>query len=137
MRLRRRSCARRGQAMVEFALSMPLLVLVLSGVIEMSLLISHASSLQEAVNQAARSAAAERCDIDIIRGRVASLLKNDRLLEPDDLKVDVEESVDMNGSPNITVQATLRLHPFAFKTMGSFSVSSSATFRKEWGGPLP
>ena len=128
---------RRGQAMVELALSLPLLLGVLAAVIELSILISHAQALQEAVNQAARGAAESETTIEVIKLRVASFLEGDKLLEQDDLTIDVEESVDFNGSPTITITAHMTMRPFAFANLGSFKASATATYRKEWGDELP
>jgi len=122
--------------MVELALSLPLLLAVLAAIIELSVLISHASNLQEAVNQTARFAAENQCTMADVKARVAAYLVNDKLLELEDLAVDVEESVDFNGAPTVQVTATLRMHPFAFTHYGSFTTSSSATYRKEWSGPI-
>lgn len=127
---------RRGQAMVELALSLPLLLAVLAGVIELSVLISHASSLQVAVDLSARSAAAKKCTIENVKKRITDILANDRLLNPKDLDIEVEESIDFNGSPTLTVTAWLKVSPFAFTNMGTFSLHSTATYRKEWPEPM-
>ena len=127
----------KGQAMVELALSLPLLLAVLAAIIELSMLISHASTLQESVNQACRFAAENKCSISDVKKRVAEYLKNDKLLQKEDLEVDVEESVDFNGSPTITIHATLIMRPFSFTNFGTFKASSAATYRKEWSGPMP
>ena len=123
---------RRGQAMVEMALCLPLLILVLAVTIELSMLISHASTLQEAVNQAARSMAESRCEPETAKARIRSFLASDRLLASEELDVDIEEGVDFNGSPTITIRAGLRLRPFAFSGFGSFRLSAGATYRREW-----
>ena len=127
---------RKGQAMVELALSLPLLLAVLAGVIELSVLISHASSLQAAVDLSTKSAAAKKCTIMDVKDRILSILSNDRLLETEDISVEVEESIDFNGSPTITVAAKLKVSPFAFTNFGTFSLSSTATYRKEWPEPM-
>ena len=127
----------KGQAMVELALSLPLLLAVLAAIIELSMLISHASTLQESVNQACRYAAENKCSIADVKERVSEYLKNDKLLQKEDLEVDVEESVDFNGSPTITINATLIMRPFSFTHFGTFKATSAATYRKEWSGPMP
>ena len=122
--------------MVELALSLPLLLAVLAGVIELSVLISHASSLQVAVDLSARSAAEKECTIDDVKKRVVDILANDRLLDAKDLDIEVEESIDFNGAPTLTVTAWLKISPFAFSKMGTFSHNSTATYRKEWRKPM-
>ena len=123
--------------MVEMALSLPLLLAVLAGIIEFSLLISHASRLQEAVNQATRTLAEnETDDLFTAKQRVLAYLKGDRILNAEDVDVDVEESVDINGASTITVTARMRLRPFAFEQFGTFKCTASATYRKEWGRRL-
>ena len=137
MRLLFRKKRSKGQAMVELALSLPLLLAVLAAIIELSMLISHASTLQEAVNQACRFGAENKCTIEDVKARVEKYLENDKLLQKEDLDVDVEESVDFNGSPTLTIHATLKMRPFSFTHFGTFTATSSATYRKEWGGPMP
>ena len=122
--------------MVELALSLPLLLAVLAGVIELSVLVSHASSLQAAVDLSTRSAAEKECTIDDVKKRVIDILDNDRLLDAKDLDIEVEESIDFNGSPTLTVTAWLKISPFAFTNMGTFSLHSTATYRKEWLKPM-
>jgi len=125
---------RRGQAMVEMALSLPLLLAVLAGIIEMSMLLSHASRLQEAVNQATRALAEnETEDLFTAKQRVQAHLAGDKLLTGEEIDIDVEESVDINGASTITVSAHMRLRPFAFEHFGTFKCTASATYRKEWG----
>ena len=131
------SLRNKGQAMVELALSLPLLLAVLAVIIEISMLISHASALQEAVNQAGRYAAENRCTISEVKKRVASFLESDGLLKEKDLSVDVEESVDSQGASMINLYAKLKLHPFAFENLGTFTVTAAATYRKEWSGVMP
>jgi len=122
--------------MVELALSLPLLLAVLAGVIELSVLISHASYLQTAVDLAAKSAASKKCTIEDVKTRVVNVLSNDRLLKEKNLSIEVEESVDFNGAPTITVKAKLKISPFAFTDLGTFSLSSNATYRKDWPEPM-
>jgi hypothetical protein len=101
------------------------------------MLISNASVLQEAVNQAARSFAESKADPETVRARVVAYLKANGRIEPQDLDVKVEEGADSLGSPTVTVSATAKLKPFAFENYGSFKVTASATYRREWGGLLP
>lgn len=122
--------------MVELALSLPLLLAVLAGVIELSVLISHASSLQVAVDLSTRSAAEKKCTIVDVKKRVVDILANDRLLNVKNLDIEIEESIDFNGSPTLTVTAMLKVSPLAFTDMGSFSLQSTATYRKEWLEPM-
>lgn len=122
--------------MVELALSLPLLLAVLAGVIELSVLISHASSLQVAVDLSARSAAEKKCTMDDVKKRIVDILANDKLLNADNLDIETEESIDFNGSPTLTVTAQLKVSPLAFTDMGTFSLQSTATYRKEWPEPM-
>lgn len=122
--------------MVELALSLPLLLAVLAGVIELSVLISHASSLQVAVDLSTRSAAEKKCTIVDVKKRVIDILANDRLLNAKNLDIEIEESIDFNGSPTLTVTAQLKVSPLAFTDMGTFSLQSTATYRKEWLEPM-
>lgn len=134
--IRSRHNKRKGQAMVELALSLPLLLAVLAGVVELSVLISHASSLQAAVDLSCKSAAEKKCTIDDVHDRIMSILENDRLLKLENVDIEVEESIDFNGSPTLTVTAQLKVSPFAFTNFGTFSLSSTATYRKEWREPM-
>ncbi len=59
----------RGQALVEFALILPLLLLILLGGIALGLLILHRNQLQQVAYEAAVAAAQQNCDVADARAR--------------------------------------------------------------------
>lgn len=120
---------RRGQAMAELALSMPLLLGVLVLIIEGTLVVSAHQTLMDAVHQATRVASREKLTDRQVQERIAVICSNDPLVDPEALAVRVDYGIDSNGSENIRVLAELPVRPVAFTHIGSFHLSADATYR--------
>jgi Flp pilus assembly protein TadG len=126
---RPRSRFRRGQALVELVLAMPVLVGVLALIVEGTLTVSASHSLQDAVHQATRVASREKVTDKGIRNRIAAIVANDPLAAPEDLSIKVKYGIDSNGAKNIRVRAKLPVRPIAFTNLGTFHLSAEATYR--------
>lgn len=128
---RRRGLAlgKRGQALVELVLAMPVLLGVVAIIVEGTLTVSASHSLMDAVHQATRVAAREKVTDKDIRDRIASIVANDPMVDPEKLEVKVEYGIDSNGSTNIRVRAKLPVRPIAFTTLGTFHLDAEATYR--------
>ena len=131
--------SRRGQALAELALALPLLLGVLVLTVEGTLMISSQHSLIDAVHQVARSATQTRMTPEQIESRLEAILANDPSVDTTAIRVDVSYGIDSSGSDNIQITATLPVRPMGFTEAGSFDISASATYRipkKPTGGPV-
>lgn len=104
------SC-RRGSAAVGFSLALPVLLMMIGGIIEMSRLMYTDSTLKYAVQEAARAA--------IVRGGastnpitvdgIGTIVRSTSVsLDPDLIAVDVAYSPDNKPGGTVTVQASYR-----------------------------
>ncbi len=126
MRIRTR---RRGQALAELALSLPLLIGVMTLVIEGTLVVSARQTLTDAVHQVTRFAAGERPEAEEVRTRLMDMLAGTRALDPGELRVQVRYGIDSQGGENLTVSAEIPVRPFAFTRIGTFRLQADSTYR--------
>lgn len=129
MRRRPPARRRRGQALVELALSLPLLVSVLLLIIEGTLAFSGSQTLTDAVHQAARVGARESLDDKEIRHRIEVILSREPLVDLDGLQLQIRRNLDTNGGEKLRVVAHLPLRPFVFTRATNFELSAGATYR--------
>lgn len=108
---------------------MPVLLGVVALIVEGTLTVSASHSLMDAVHQATRVAASEESSRKDIRDRIATIVANDPMVDPENLDVEVDYGIDSNGSRNIRVKAKLPVRPIAFTDLGSFHLESEATYR--------
>lgn len=125
----RPSGRKKGQALAELALSMPLLMGVMVLVIEGTLLLSAQHSLTEAVHQVTRGACHQKLSKEQIRERVAAMCGNDPVIDAEAVQVEVAQGFDSNGASNMTVTARIPVKPVVFSRVGSFDLTASATYR--------
>lgn len=108
---RRALLCRRGSAAVSFSLTLPVLLMMIGGVIEISRLMYTDSTLKFAVQEAARAA--------IVRGGastnpitvdgIGTIVRSTSVsLDPDLIAVDVAYSPDNRPGSTVTVQASYR-----------------------------
>jgi Flp pilus assembly protein TadG len=120
----------RGQSMTEFALVLPLLVVLLFGIIQFGITFNNYISLTDAVRAGARKGAVARHLDDPVGETVAQVQRAATDLDPADLQINVESS--WNPGDEVKVSAS---YPYAIKVMGvtikSGRMNSSTTERVE------
>jgi Flp pilus assembly protein TadG len=92
MRNRAAIRSERGQSLTEFALVLPLLMLVLFGIIQFGITFNNYISLTDAVRSGARKAATSRSLSDPPGATIAQVRKAASDLKPADLQVTVEST---------------------------------------------
>lgn len=120
---------RRGQALAELALALPILIGVLTLTIEGSLLISAQQTLVDATHQAARAAAEGGEGDELIRKRIVALLVTSSGVDLEQLRVQVERGLDSNGADFVRLKTSVPVRPLGFTNYGSFQLESAATYR--------
>jgi Flp pilus assembly protein TadG len=127
-----------GQAMVEFALVIPVLLLLVMGIIQFGILFSHYVTLTDAVRAGARQAAVSRTLPDPVVATENRLKQSAAGLEASDLVITVTPLDPTDGSAtwaqggDVTVKAT---YPYALNLFGvvvmSGRIESETTERVE------
>jgi Flp pilus assembly protein TadG len=113
MRNRAAFRSERGQSMTEFALVMPLLVVILFSIIQFGIAFNHYLSLTDAVRAGARKAAVARHLSDPEDATVTSVRAAATDLKEADLLIDVESS--WNPGDEVRVSAS---YPYSIKLVG-------------------
>lgn len=103
----------RGQSMTEFALVLPLMVVLLFGIIQFGLTFNNYISLTDAVRAGARKGAVARHLNDPVGATIDQVQKAGTDLDPADLQIDVQSS--WNPGDEVKVTAS---YPYAIKLMG-------------------
>jgi len=126
-----------GQALVEFALTLPILLLLMIGAIDVGRGFQAYVSLGNAVREAAREAALHGAEASIqwgpaandtnvpsaVRGRIAGI-------RTEDVAVTSSWPSSSNAAgTEVVVSATYTFRPIAFTFLGSISIPMSATTR--------
>ncbi|HKB93313.1 MAG TPA: TadE/TadG family type IV pilus assembly protein [Gaiellaceae bacterium] len=103
----------RGQSMAEFAIVLPVLVVVLFGIIQFGILFNNYVTLTDAVRAGARTAAVSRQDPDP-SGEAATMVRTSAAnLDQSNLNVSV--SSDWQSGDDVTVTAT---YPYSISLLG-------------------
>jgi Flp pilus assembly protein TadG len=120
----------RGQTMTEFAIVLPILVVLLFGVIQFGIIFNNYVTLTDAVRAGARKAAVSRHTNPVSEGE-AAVRKAAQGLNQTDLNVTVSAPVVAHGE-DVTVEAT---YPYDIKLLdwviGSGRLKSRTTERIE------
>jgi Flp pilus assembly protein TadG len=103
----------RGQSMTEFALVLPILVMLLFGIIQFGITFNNYITLTDAVRAGARKGAVARHLDDPVGATVEQVRRAGTDLNPDDLQIDVQSS--WNPGDEVKVSAS---YPYAIKLMG-------------------
>jgi Flp pilus assembly protein TadG len=103
-----------GQTMVEFALVIPVLLVILFGVIQFGVLYNNYVTLTDATRAGARKAAVSRQDPDRVPAVIAKVEASASGLD-DDLDVVVTAPAGWEHGEDVTVQAT---YPYEINLMG-------------------
>jgi Flp pilus assembly protein TadG len=103
----------RGQSMTEFALVLPLMVVLLFGIIQFGITFNNYISLTDAVRAGARKGAVARHLNDPVGATVDQVQRAGTDLDPADLQIDVESS--WNPGDEIKVTAS---YPYSIKLLG-------------------
>lgn len=127
--IRRFTRYRRGQALAEFAILLPLLAILLAGVIDVGRGLYARIELTNAVREGARYAATHPADETDIKQAVLDELASTSLrdLSQSDVTISTPEGTDAEDP--VTVSATAQFHPFMGTILGidSIPLSASAT----------
>lgn len=103
----------RGQSMTEFALVLPLIVLLLFGVIQFGITFNNYISLTDAVRAGARKGAVARHQPDPVGATIAQVRAAATELKPADLAINVESS----WSPGEEVRVSAS-YPYSISLLG-------------------
>ena len=119
-----------GQTMTEFAIILPVLVVLLFGIIQFGIAFMHSVTLTDAVRAGARKAAVSRTAANPTQAATTAVLGAATDLDPSKLSVNVTSSW-VSGN-TVTVNAT---YPYQINLLGivvaSGSLHSSTTERVE------
>jgi Flp pilus assembly protein TadG len=117
-RIRTLHCGnRRGNAMVEFALVLPILLLVIFGITEFGRAWMTLNVMNAAAREGARLAAVTAPDVTAARARVTEVLAAARIT-PTAIDVSGPSSSDPARRITVTVDATFRI--FSGRVLGAF-----------------
>ena len=103
----------RGQTMTEFALVLPLLVMLLFGIIQFGVTFNHYLTLTDAVRAGARKAAVSRHEHDPVAVTVDQVQRAATDLKAADLQVAVESSWDAGDEVEVSAS-----YPYSIKVLG-------------------
>jgi Flp pilus assembly protein TadG len=127
-----------GQALVEFALVLPFLLMILIGIIQFGVLFNQYLTLTDAVRAGARQAAVSRTDVNPEAKAEARVRQSARSLDQSILDVEVTPYDPLTGTStwlqggDVTVKAT---YPFNINILGisvySGDLESETTERVE------
>jgi Flp pilus assembly protein TadG len=112
----------RGQSMTEFAVILPILVVLLFGIVQFGILFNNYVTLTDAARAGARAAAVSRQDSDPVGTATAAVRSSASDLNQSNLSVDVSSTWSA-GSP-VTVTAT---YPYSISLLGWVVTSGSLT----------
>jgi Flp pilus assembly protein TadG len=103
----------RGQTMTEFALVLPLLVMLLFGIIQFGVTFNHYLTLTDAVRAGARKGAVSRHEKDPVGVTVDQVRRAATDLKPADLQVAVVSSWDAGDEVEVSAS-----YPYSIKVLG-------------------
>ncbi len=122
----------RGQALVEFALVLPLLVTLLFGIVQFGIAFNNYLVLTDAVRAGARTAAVSRTAPDPVAAGTSAVQRSAANLDPSALQVGVEAPEGWRRGRDVTVSAS---YPYSIDVFGvafkSGRLSSRTTERIE------
>jgi Flp pilus assembly protein TadG len=135
---RERRRRQEGQALVEFALVLPFLLMIVLGIIQFGILFHNYLTLTDAVRAGARQAAVNRTDPNPEGKAEARVRQSASKLDQGELDVSVDAWDPLSGTPtwaqggDVTVSAT---YPYAINILGitvlSGELESKTTERVE------
>jgi Flp pilus assembly protein TadG len=121
-----------GQTMTEFAIVLPVLVLLVFAVIQFGILFNNYVMLTDAARAGARKAAVSRTDSNPIGATETQVRNSASGLDQSQLKVSVSPSTPWAPASDVTVTAT---YPYSISLLGlvvaSGNLSSKVTERVE------
>ena len=123
--MRRQLKRQQGQAMVEFVLVAPILLLLVIGIVQFGILLNNYVTLTDAVRVGARQAAVSRTNpnrVTVTTDRVRSASGN---LDPDDVNVTVDSTWDQGGDVTVTAE-----YPYSISLLGFVVKSGALTSEK-------
>jgi Flp pilus assembly protein TadG len=130
MAVRKLIAQERGQSMAEFAIVLPVLVVVLFGIVQFGIVFNNYVTLTDAVRAGARTAAVSRQDANPA-GEATTMVRHSAT-NLDQSNLDVSVDSDWQTGDDVTVTAT---YPYSISLLGwvisSGSLSSKTTERVE------
>jgi Flp pilus assembly protein TadG len=99
--------------MTEFALVLPLIVLLLFGIIEFGMTFNDYISLTDAVRAGGRKGAVARHDSDPVAATIAQVRDTGEDLNPADLQVEVESSWSVGDDVRVSAS-----YPYSIELLG-------------------
>ncbi|HVM57590.1 MAG TPA: TadE/TadG family type IV pilus assembly protein [Gaiellaceae bacterium] len=119
-----------GQAMVEFTMILPILLVVVLGIIQFGILFNNYVTLTDAVRAGARMASVSRDDADPVGAATAAVRNSATDLDQSNLNITVTSGWTAGG--DVTVTAT---YPYSISLLGvvvsSGTLTSKTTERVE------
>jgi Flp pilus assembly protein TadG len=129
---RQRKSSDSGQAIVEFALILPVLLLIVLGIIQFGRLYSNDETITNATRAGARVAAVSRTASDPVGATIQAVKNAAPNLDPSQVTVTVTPAPPWQPGSSVTVTAT---YPYSIDLLGmvvkSGTLSSSTTERVE------
>jgi Flp pilus assembly protein TadG len=120
-----------GQAMVEFVIVLPLVLMLLFGIIQFGTIFNHVETITDAARVGARKAAVSRLEADPVALAEAAARGSAAGLDQSQMEVEVQDDTWTAGS-NVTVTVT---YPYSIDILGvpvkTGMLSSSTTERVE------
>ncbi len=130
MSRRRQLREERGQAMVEFAIVLPIFIVLLFGIIQFGIVFNNYETLTDATRAGARAAAVARNNADPTGTATSAVRSSASDLDQSNLAISVSSS--WTSGSDVTVHAT---YPYSIHLLGwivsSGSLSSTTTERVE------
>ena len=113
--IRRKFKAQEGQTLVEFALVVPLLLLIVFGIIQFGVAFNDYLSLTDGVRAGARKAAVSRHENDPIEATKAAVRRSASDLDPSEDKLRIQVSSSWRHGEDVVVTAS---YPFEISLLG-------------------
>ena len=119
---RARGRRRKGQALVEFALALPILLLLLAGVLDVSRAYSRSGVIVSAAHQGARYGVSNPTDVTTIKARAIEEAAGSGVTIDQNL-ITVSTPSGTDSGDSLTVQVTYQFNPFLGRVLNLTTVT--------------
>jgi len=141
MSVRRTPCGERGAVLVEFALALPVLLVLIAGTVDLGLALHKYQAVTNAAREGARMAILPGYSAADVQGRVADYLAASGIREPPTATVRLMSLMPPSGATFTTMSVEVRVaHAFSFlgplarlvrADFGTVTLTSTAVMRTE------